>query len=41
MILPFPSFLNPSMGTKIPMINKPIPFKVSDIATALSPPKTA
>ena len=39
--LPSPSVESPRIGTSIPMINKPIPFKVSEIATARRPPKTA
>ena len=39
--LPSPSSANPSSGMARPMINRPIPFIVSDTATALSPPKTA
>ena len=39
--LPSPSADNPRIGTNTPMISNPIPFKVSDTATARRPPKIA
>ncbi len=38
---PDPNNWSPSTGTVTPMINNPIPFSVSDTATAFIPPKIA
>ena len=39
--LPSPSIIKPKIGTSIPIMSNPIPFNVSETATALRPPKTA
>ena len=40
-MLPLPKTEKPKIGTNIPMISSPKPFRVSETATAFRPPKIA